>query len=88
VCIYIYVYIDKQPPALRYNQGCFPFQDEGVDAVNGACSLERARRPDLSMTASRLESEEMTVSQLLQSLRNETQRAERLQAELRSSAAR
>ncbi|XP_034382567.1 optineurin [Cyclopterus lumpus] len=59
--------------------------DEGV---NGVCGLERSRRPDLSMAASRLESEEMTVSQLLQSLRNETQRAERLQAELQFSAAR
>ncbi|KAM6896159.1 optineurin [Lycodopsis pacificus] len=62
--------------------------DEVVDGVNGVCGSERSRRPDLSMTASRLESEEMTVSQLLQSLRNETQRAERLQAELQSSAAR
>ncbi|MEQ2190957.1 hypothetical protein XENOCAPTIV_016258, partial [Xenoophorus captivus] len=49
---------------------------------------ERVRRPDLSMTSSRLENEEMTVSQLLQSLRNETQRCERLQAELLASAAR
>ncbi len=56
--------------------------------MNDVCGSERSRRPDLSMTASRLDSEEMTVSQLLQSLRNETQRAERLQAELLSSAAR
>ncbi|XP_075932190.1 optineurin isoform X2 [Anarhichas minor] len=62
--------------------------DEVIDGVNGVSGSERSRRPDLSMTASRLESEEMTVSQLLQSLRNETQRAERLQAELQSSAAR
>uniref|UniRef100_A0AAQ4QMF1 Optineurin n=1 Tax=Gasterosteus aculeatus aculeatus TaxID=481459 RepID=A0AAQ4QMF1_GASAC len=62
--------------------------DDGVDGVSGACGLERSRRPDLSMTASRLESEEMTVSQLLQSLRNETQRGERLQGELQASAAR
>lgn len=62
--------------------------DGGVDGVNDVCGSERSRRPDLSMTASRLDSEEMTVSQLLQSLRNETQRAERLQAELQSSAAR
>ncbi|XP_031695964.1 optineurin-like, partial [Anarrhichthys ocellatus] len=62
--------------------------DEVIDSVNGVCGSERSRRPDLSMTASRLESEEMTVSQLLQSLRNETQRAERLQGELQSSAAR
>lgn len=62
--------------------------DGGVAGVNDVCGSERSRRPDLSMTASRLDSEEMTVSQLLQSLRNETQRAERLQAELQSSAAR
>ncbi|KAK9525451.1 hypothetical protein VZT92_016157 [Zoarces viviparus] len=62
--------------------------DEVIDGVNGVCGSERSRRPDLSMTASRLESEEMTVSQLLQSLRNEAQRAEQLQAELQSSAAR
>uniref|UniRef100_A0A667X1S4 Optineurin n=1 Tax=Myripristis murdjan TaxID=586833 RepID=A0A667X1S4_9TELE len=42
----------------------------------------------VSMTASRLESEELTVSQLLQSLRNETQKAERLQAELQAAWAR
>uniref|UniRef100_A0A3Q3BGS4 Optineurin n=1 Tax=Kryptolebias marmoratus TaxID=37003 RepID=A0A3Q3BGS4_KRYMA len=47
----------------------------------------RVRRPDLSMTASRLDSEGVTVSQLLQSLRNETQRCERLEAELQASAA-
>lgn len=62
--------------------------DGGVNGVNDVCGSERSRRPDLSMTASRLDSEEVTVSQLLQSLRNETQRAERLQAELQSSAAR
>ncbi|XP_029318122.1 optineurin [Cottoperca gobio] len=62
--------------------------DGGLDGVNNACGLERSRHPELSMTASRLDSEETTVSQLLQSLRNETQRAERLQAELQSSAAR
>ncbi|XP_042367588.1 LOW QUALITY PROTEIN: optineurin [Plectropomus leopardus] len=62
--------------------------DGGVAGVNDACGLERSRRADLSMTASRLDSEEMTVSQLLHSLRNETQRSERLQAELQSSAAR
>ncbi|XP_044042346.1 optineurin [Siniperca chuatsi] len=61
---------------------------DGVDGVGGVCGSERSRRPELSMTASRLDSEEVTVSQLLQSLRNETQRAERLQAELQSSAAR
>ncbi|XP_010743731.2 optineurin [Larimichthys crocea] len=62
--------------------------DGGVDGVNDVCGSERTRRPDLSMTASRLDSEEVTVSQLLQSLRNETQRAERLQALLQESAAR
>ena len=40
------------------------------------------------MTASQQDSKEMTISQLLQSLRNETQRAERLQAELQASSAR
>ncbi|XP_068443143.1 optineurin [Clinocottus analis] len=62
--------------------------DKGVHGVNGVCGSESSRRSDLGMTASRLESEEMTVSQLLQSLRNEAQRAERLQAELQSCAAR
>ncbi|XP_074482286.1 optineurin [Sebastes fasciatus] len=62
--------------------------DGGVDGVNDVCGSERSRRPELSMTASRLDSEEMTVSQLLQSLRNEAQRAERLQVELQASAAR
>ncbi|XP_049422661.1 optineurin [Epinephelus fuscoguttatus] len=62
--------------------------DGGVAGVNDVCGTERSRRPELSMTASRMDSEEMTVSQLLQSLRNETQRAERLQADLQSSAAR
>ncbi|XP_070784960.1 optineurin [Enoplosus armatus] len=62
--------------------------DGGVDGLNNVCGAERSRRPDLSMTASRLDSEEATVSQLLQSLRNEAQRAERLQAELHSSAVR
>lgn len=40
------------------------------------------------MTASRLDSEDVTVSQLLQSLRNETQKGERLQGELQAYAAR
>ncbi|CAJ1054491.1 optineurin [Xyrichtys novacula] len=62
--------------------------DGGVDSVNDACGSELSRRLDLSMTASRLGNEEQTVSQLLQSLRNETQRAERLQAELQTSASR
>ncbi|KAM6961603.1 optineurin [Tautogolabrus adspersus] len=62
--------------------------DGGVDGINDVYGSELSRRPDLSMTASRMDSEEQTVSQLLQSLRNETQRAERLQAELQTSAAR
>ncbi|MED6284635.1 hypothetical protein CHARACLAT_021010 [Characodon lateralis] len=62
--------------------------DADVEGVNSTCGSERVRRPDLGMTSSRLENEEMTVSQLLQSLRNETQRCERLQAELLASAAR
>uniref|UniRef100_A0A672J7K5 Optineurin n=1 Tax=Salarias fasciatus TaxID=181472 RepID=A0A672J7K5_SALFA len=40
------------------------------------------------MIASRLDNEEATVSQLLQSLRNKTQKGERLQAELQAYAAR
>ncbi|XP_053170029.1 optineurin isoform X2 [Scomber japonicus] len=62
--------------------------DEGIDGVHDACGARRSKRPELSMTASRLDSEEMTVSQLLQSLRNETQQVERLQGELRVSTSR
>ncbi|XP_078098705.1 optineurin [Sander vitreus] len=62
--------------------------DGGVDGTNDACGSEHSRRPELSMTASQQDSKEMTISQLLQSLRNETQRAERLQAELQASSAR
>lgn len=62
--------------------------DGAVDGVSDVCGTERSRRPELSMTASRLDSKEGTVSQLLQSLRNESQRAERLQKELQDSAAR
>ncbi|XP_030006149.1 optineurin isoform X1 [Sphaeramia orbicularis] len=62
--------------------------DGGTDGVSDVCGAERSRRLDLSMTASRLDSEEVTVSQLLQSLRNETQRAEQLQVELQTSTAR
>ncbi|KAM6895652.1 optineurin [Xenentodon cancila] len=62
--------------------------DGGVNGVNEAWTTERSRRPDLSMTGSRLDSEEATVSQLLQSLRNETQRCKKLQAELQQCAAR
>lgn len=57
-----------------------------MDGISDVCGSERSKRLDLSMTASRVDSEEVTVSQLLQSLRNETQRAERLQAELQTSA--
>ncbi|KAM3587841.1 uncharacterized protein V6R79_015075 [Siganus canaliculatus] len=62
--------------------------DGVVDGASDASGLEHSRRLDLSMTASRQDNEEVTVSQLLQSLRNETQRAERLQVELQASAAR
>uniref|UniRef100_A0A672J4N9 Optineurin n=1 Tax=Salarias fasciatus TaxID=181472 RepID=A0A672J4N9_SALFA len=50
-----------------------------VEGVNEAVGAECSRRPDLSMIASRLDNEEATVSQLLQSLRNKTQKGERLQ---------
>lgn len=56
--------------------------------MSDAYGSERSRRPELNMTSSRLDSEEVTVSQLLQSLRNETQRVEQLQAALQSSSAR
>ncbi|XP_010899597.2 optineurin isoform X2 [Esox lucius] len=46
------------------------------------------RDPRYDMTASRQESEELTVSQLLQSLRKETQRVERLQIDLQAARAR
>lgn len=59
-------------------------QDGGVDGLSEACGAEHSRRPDLSMTASRHDTE-ATVSQLLQSLRDETQRAQLLRAELQSS---
>ncbi|XP_047431059.1 optineurin [Mugil cephalus] len=62
--------------------------DGGVGGINEVCGAERGKRPELSMTASRLDSEDVTVSQLLQSLRNETQKGERLQAELQACAAR
>lgn len=63
-------------------------QDAGVEDVNQTCGSERIRRPDLSMTMSRQENEEATVSRLLQSLRNETQRCEQLQSELQACTAR
>lgn len=56
--------------------------------MNSVCGLERSRHSELSMTGSRLEGEETTVSQLLQSLRDETQRAEGLRTQLQSAAAR
>ncbi|XP_041833759.1 optineurin [Melanotaenia boesemani] len=62
--------------------------DGGVDGLNEACGAEHSRRPDLSMTASRLDCKEVTVSQLLQSLRNETLRCEQLQTELGACNAR
>lgn len=66
--------------------------DGGSDGVSDVCGKEHCKRPHylsgtLSMTASRLDNEEVTVSQLLQSLRNETQRAEGLQAQLQASTA-
>ncbi|XP_010787616.1 optineurin [Notothenia coriiceps] len=66
----------------------FKVSDGGVDGVNSVCGLERSRNSELSMTGSRLEGEETTVSQLLQSLRDETQRAEGLRTQLQSAAAR
>lgn len=66
----------------------FCSKDGAVDGMSDVCGTERSRRPELSMSASRLDSKEGTVSQLLQSLRNESQRAERLQKELQDSAAR
>lgn len=59
-------------------------QDGGVDGLSEACAAEHGKRPDLSMTTSRHDTE-VTVSQLLQSLRDETQRAELLQAQLKAS---
>lgn len=56
--------------------------------MNEASGAEHGRCPELSMTASRLDNEEATVSQLLQSLRDETQRCERLQVELQASSTR
>ncbi|KAK5876723.1 hypothetical protein CesoFtcFv8_026050 [Champsocephalus esox] len=66
----------------------FKVSDGGVDGMNSVCGLERSRHSELSMTGSRLEGEETTVSQLLQSLRDETQRAEGLRTQLQSAAAR
>lgn len=66
----------------------FSSQDGGINGLSEACGADRSKRPELSMTASRLDSEEVTVSQLLQSLRNETQKGEKLQTELQMYAAR
>lgn len=62
--------------------------DGGIDGVNEALGAERSRRQDASMTASRMDNEEVTVSQLLQSLRNEAEKSERLQGELQACTAR
>ncbi|XP_031591545.1 optineurin [Oreochromis aureus] len=62
--------------------------DGGVDGMNEALGAERSRRQDASMTASRMDNEEVTVSQLLQSLRNEAEKSERLQGELQACTAR
>nr|XP_019948058.1 PREDICTED: optineurin [Paralichthys olivaceus] len=63
--------------------------DGEIDGVHNVCGTERGRHLDMSMTASRLDSnKEVTVSQLLQLLRNETQRADQLKAELQDAAAR
>ncbi|KAJ8006904.1 hypothetical protein DPEC_G00112050 [Dallia pectoralis] len=57
-------------------------EDTGIDLRHDQ------RDPRYDMTASRQESEELTVSQLLQSLREEIQRVERLQIELQAARAR
>ncbi|KAM9328166.1 optineurin isoform 2-T2 [Pholidichthys leucotaenia] len=62
--------------------------DGGVDGLSEASSAEHVRHPEMSMTSSRVDSKEATVSQLLQSLRNETEKNERLQAELQACTAR
>ncbi|KAM7377981.1 hypothetical protein PAMA_013068 [Pampus argenteus] len=56
--------------------------DGDEDGVNSVCGTEHSTK------ASMLDSQEATVSQLLQSLRNETQQVERLQVELQASAVR
>lgn len=56
--------------------------------MNEACGAEHVTRLDVSMTASRLDNQEVTVSQLLQSLRNEVEKSERLQGELQACTAR
>ncbi|XP_072311074.1 optineurin [Eucyclogobius newberryi] len=64
--------------------------DGGANGLSKVCGAEHVKGPrcpavNLSMSTSRLDSEEVTVSQLLQSLRDETQRAERLQEKLMQS---
>uniref|UniRef100_A0A3Q0R5U2 Optineurin n=1 Tax=Amphilophus citrinellus TaxID=61819 RepID=A0A3Q0R5U2_AMPCI len=63
-------------------------KDGGVDGVNEACGVEHSKRLDVSMTASRVDNKEATVSQLLQSLRNEVEKSDKLQGELQACAAR
>ncbi|XP_054608572.1 optineurin [Dunckerocampus dactyliophorus] len=60
-------------------------EDSFIEIIKVSDEGVVSKRPDMSMTASRLDSEEVTVSHLLQSLRNETQRAERLQGELQAT---
>ncbi|XP_028306306.1 optineurin isoform X2 [Gouania willdenowi] len=59
---------------------------EIISVSNGA--NKESGHAGVSMTSSRLDNEEVTVSQLLQSLRNETQRGEKLQLELQACDAR
>ncbi|KAM9824370.1 optineurin [Neosynchiropus ocellatus] len=62
--------------------------DSSSGGVTDSCESVRRKRPEwTSATASRMDNEEVTVSQLLQSLRNETKRTETLEAELRASVA-
>ncbi|XP_023673613.1 optineurin-like isoform X2 [Paramormyrops kingsleyae] len=78
---------------LKMGQGCH--EDSFIEIriakgeVDVATGLPGAQKdpagpssPQFDMTASRLESEEITVRQLLQSLRKETQKVERLELEL------
>ncbi|XP_071188807.1 optineurin-like isoform X2 [Salvelinus alpinus] len=60
----------------------FAKEDTGKELIHNE------RDPRYDMSVSRQESEELTVSQLLQSLRKETQRVERLQIELQATRSR
>nr|XP_057934633.1 optineurin [Doryrhamphus excisus] len=60
-------------------------EDSFIEIIKVSDDNVVSKHPDMGMTASRLDSEEVTVSHLLQSLRNETQRAERLQGELHAT---